>query len=69
MALGDIAGIGQLKESLAVTNNHLEAVLRELQETNRIRLDRVTAELQRVNANLEAIREAGLLPSGEITSA
>ena len=58
MGLGDVAGIGALKEALTITNRNLELVLAELQETNRTRLDSVTEELRRVNTQLAALVEA-----------
>jgi hypothetical protein len=58
MGFGDVAGIGALKEALTITNRNLELVLAELQETNRLRLESVTAELRQMNANLKALLEA-----------
>jgi hypothetical protein len=51
----DVAGIGALKDALAITNRNLELVLAELQETNRQRLDTVNTELIKVNKTLEAV--------------
>src|SRR4051794_16963043 len=58
MGLGDVAGIGALKEALTITNRNLELVLAELKETNRLRLESVTAELRQMNSNLKALLEA-----------
>ena len=55
MGFGDVAGIGALKDALAITNRNLELVLAELQETNRNRLESVTTELKQVNATLSAV--------------
>ncbi|HSP39621.1 MAG TPA: hypothetical protein VLR26_17925 [Frankiaceae bacterium] len=51
----DMAGIGALKDALAITNKHLELVLAELKETNRNRLDVVAVELRQVNETLAAV--------------
>lgn len=59
MGFGDVAGIGALKDALAITNRNLELVLAELQETNRVRLDTVSVELQQVNATLTALLNRG----------
>lgn len=61
MALGDLAGIGQLRDALTVTNRNLELVLAELKETNRQRLESINSELQRVNASLETLLETGVV--------
>jgi hypothetical protein len=61
MALGDLAGIGQLRDALTVTNRNLELVLAELKETNGQRLEAINSELQRVNASLETLLRDGLL--------
>ncbi len=60
MAIRDLAGTGALQESLATTNEHLAAVLAELQETNQQRLDAVVAELRTVSATLDRLVEAVL---------
>jgi hypothetical protein len=57
MGFGDVAGIGALKDALAITNKNLELVLAELQETNRNRLETVAVELRQVNATLTAVLE------------
>ncbi|MDQ1632251.1 MAG: hypothetical protein QOJ32_104 [Frankiaceae bacterium] len=59
MGFGDVAGIGALKDALAITNRNLELVLAELQETNRVRLDTVSVELKQVNATLAALLDQG----------
>jgi hypothetical protein len=51
----DVAGIGALKDALAITNRNLELVLAELQETNRNRLELVATELKQVNVTLSAV--------------
>jgi predicted metal-dependent TIM-barrel fold hydrolase len=53
----DVAGIGALKDALAITNKNLELVLAELQETNRNRLELIGTELQQVNETLKAVLE------------
>jgi hypothetical protein len=58
MGFGDVAGIGALKDALAITNRNLELVLAELQETNRNRLELVATELQQVNVTLSAVLAA-----------
>ena len=58
MGFGDVAGIGALKDALAITNKNLELVLAELQETNRNRLDVVAVELRQVNETLTAVLKA-----------
>ena len=57
MAIRDLAGTGALQESLATTNDHLEAVLGQLQETNADRLAEVVAELRSLNAKVERLIE------------
>ena len=64
MGIGDVAGIGALKEALTITNRNLELVLAELQETNRTRLEVVADELRRVNTQLAALVEATLDRTG-----
>ncbi len=59
MGFGDVAGIGALKDALAITNRNLELVLAELQETNRVRLETVSTELRQVNQTLTALIEQG----------
>jgi hypothetical protein len=61
MGFGDVAGIGALKDALAITNKNLELVLAELQETNRNRLDLIATELQQVNVTLTAVLESQLV--------
>jgi hypothetical protein len=58
MGFGDVAGIGALKDALAITNRNLELVLAELQETNRNRLELVATELKKVNVTLSAVLAA-----------
>ncbi len=50
--LGDVTGIGQLKNSLAHTNELLEAVLMELRQLNGERMVAVVDQLQTVNEQL-----------------
>jgi DNA-binding HxlR family transcriptional regulator len=59
MGFGDVAGIGALKDALAITNRNLELVLAELQETNRVRLEDVSTELRKVNESLTALLDQG----------
>jgi DNA-binding HxlR family transcriptional regulator len=59
MGFGDVAGIGALKDALAITNRNLELVLAELQETNRVRLEDVSTELRKVNESLTALIDQG----------
>jgi hypothetical protein len=63
MGFGDVAGIGALKDALTITNHNLELVLAELQETNRVRLESVTAELRRVNELLTTLAVQGGAPT------
>ena len=55
MAIRDLAGTGALQDALVTTNTHLAAVLAELQETNRQRLDQVAGELSSLNAKLDRL--------------
>ena len=55
MGFGDVAGIGALKDALAITNKNLELVLAELQETNRNRLETLAVELRQVNETLAEV--------------
>jgi ABC-type transporter Mla subunit MlaD len=58
MPIRDLAGTGALQESLATTNDHLAAVLSELQETNQQRLESVTSELRAVSEKLDRLIQA-----------
>ncbi len=55
MALRDLAGTAVLQDALATTNEHLAAVLAQLQETNSQRLEQVTAELRTLNAKVDEL--------------
>ena len=51
--LGDIAGIGPVKDALMTTNALLEQVLAELRRTNDVRLSAVVTELHAVRESLD----------------
>ena len=57
MAIRDLAGTGALQESLATTNDHLEAVLGQLQETNSQRLGEVATEVRQLGQKLDRVIE------------
>jgi len=59
VAIRDLAGTGALQDALITTNTHLAAVLAELQETNRTRLEDVAAELRDLNAKLDRLLQSG----------
>ena len=58
--LGDLAGIGPVRDALVTTNTLLEQVLTELRRTNEQRLDTVATELRTVNATLATLAQRGL---------
>jgi hypothetical protein len=53
--LGDIAGIGPVKDALTITNGLLEKVLGELRRTNDAQLDAVVTELRAVRASVDRL--------------
>ena len=53
--LGDIAGIGPVKDALTITNDLLEKVLGELRRTNDAQLDAVVTELRAVRASVDRL--------------
>ena len=53
--LGDLAGIGPVKDALTTTNALLEKVLAELRRTNDAQLAAVVDELGHVRASLDAL--------------
>jgi hypothetical protein len=57
--LGDLAGIGPVRDALVTTNTLLEQVLDELQKTNEAQLDAVIAEMRTMNATLRELARDG----------
>lgn len=55
MSLGNLAGVGALRDVLDVTNTHLVGVLEELRITNRQALEGIAAELRSVNSRLDEV--------------
>jgi hypothetical protein len=55
VVLGDIAGIGPVKDALTITNDLLEKVLGELRRTNDAQLDAVVTELRAVRASVDRL--------------
>lgn len=55
MAIRDLAGTGALQEALTTTNEHLAAVLTELQRTNDERLRQIAEQLQVLNDRVEQL--------------
>ena len=53
--LGDLAGIGPVKDALTVTNALLERVLAELKVTNVSQLDAVVTELRAVRESVDRL--------------
>ena len=53
--IGDIAGIGPVKDALTTTNSLLEQVLGELRRTNDAQLDAVVTELRAVRASVDRL--------------
>lgn len=53
--IGDIAGIGPVKDALTATNGLLEKVLGELRRTNDAQLDAVVTELRAVRASVDRL--------------
>jgi hypothetical protein len=53
--IGDIAGIGPVKDALTTTNGLLEKVLDELRRTNDAQLDAVVTELRAVRASVDRL--------------
>jgi hypothetical protein len=62
--IGDIAGIGPVKDALTTTNSLLEQVLGELRRTNDAQLDAVVTELRAVRTSVDR-----LVATQETTSA
>lgn len=61
--IGDLAGIGPVKDALGTTNGLLEQVLDELRRTNEAQLDALVTELRAVRASVDrlvAVQEAAL---------
>ena len=55
MAIKDLAGTGALQAALATTNEHLAAVLAELQRTNEDKLRELSAHLQALNEKVDRL--------------
>ena len=55
MAIKDLAGTGALQTALATTNEHLAAVLAELQRTNDDRLREVSEHLEALNRKVDRL--------------
>ena len=53
--LGDLAGIGPVKDALMTTNALLEQVLAELKRTNDAQLETVAQELRTVRVSLDRL--------------
>lgn len=62
--LGDLAGIGPVKDALTTTNDLLEKVLDELRRTNDAQLDAVVTELRAVRASVDRLAAAQEVPAG-----
>ena len=67
--LGDLAGIGPVKDALTTTNDLLEKVLNELRRTNDAQLDAVVTELRAVRASVDRLAAAQEDPAPEISAA
>ncbi len=61
--LGDLAGIGPVKDALTTTNDLLEKVLGELRRTNDAQLDAVVTELRAVRASVDRLAAAQDVPA------
>ncbi len=61
--LGDLAGIGPVKDALTTTNDLLEKVLTELRRTNDAQLDAVVVELRAVRASVDRLVAAQEVPA------
>jgi hypothetical protein len=61
--LGDLAGIGPVKDALTTTNDLLEKVLQELRRTNDAQLDAVVTELRAVRASVDRLAAAQDVPA------
>ena len=61
--LGDLAGIGPVKDALTTTNDLLEKVLNELRRTNDAQLDAVVTELRAVRASVDRLAAAQDVPA------
>lgn len=55
MAIKDLAGTGALQAALTTTNEHLAAVLAELQKTNEEKLRAVSEQLSALNEKVERL--------------
>lgn len=55
MAIKDLAGTGALQAALSTTNEHLAAVLAELQKTNDEKLHEMTKQLDALNQKVERL--------------
>jgi hypothetical protein len=64
IVLGDLAGIGPVKDALTTTNDLLEKVLGELRRTNDAQLDAVVTELRAVRASVDRLAAAQDVPAG-----
>jgi hypothetical protein len=62
--LGDLAGIGPVKDALTTTNDLLEKVLNELRRTNDAQLDAVVTELRAVRASVDRLAAAQDVSAG-----
>ena len=58
IVIGDLAGIGPVKDALTTTNSLLEQVLHELRRTNDAQLDAVVTELRAVRASVDRLVES-----------
>ena len=56
--IGDLAGIGPVKDALTTTNSLLEQVLHALHRTNDVQLDAVVTELRAVRASVDRLVES-----------
>jgi hypothetical protein len=57
LSLGNLPGLGPLRESLDTTNALLEKVLEELQRTNGEALSEIAAEVRAQRSILEQLRD------------
>ena len=55
MAIKDLAGTGALQAALSTTNEHLAAVLAELQKTNEEKLHDLSEQLHALNEKVERL--------------
>ena len=59
VAIKDLAGTGALQAALTTTNEHLAAVLAELQKTNEEKLHEVSEQLHALNQKVERLLAQG----------